>query len=179
MMLVSNLDPVCANPKIADFTLKDINKKTVRLNKYLGEKVILINFWATWCKPCIREMVHLEKIFKEFKDKDFIILGIAVDSTATRSQVKPFVKANRYSYPMLMDTNSKVLKLYNPTATVPFSILVNKKGEIVISHKGYSDGDEKFIREEILKLINGEEIKTSENPEPVLRKEESKPDNDG
>jgi peroxiredoxin len=124
-------------------------------------------------------MVHLEKMYKEYKGDDFIILGISVDSTATRAKVKPFVKANRYSYPMLLDTNSKVLKLYNPTATVPFSMLINKNGEIVMTHKGYSDGDEKFIREEILKLIKNEDSQMSDNPEPVLRKEESKPDNDG
>ncbi|OGL42407.1 MAG: hypothetical protein A2161_17305 [Candidatus Schekmanbacteria bacterium RBG_13_48_7] len=157
-----------AGTKLADFSLKDINQKNVRLKDYIGKKVILIDFWATWCKPCIREMVHLEKIYQEFQERDFVIFCISVDNQTTIARVKPFVVANKYSFPVLLDTNSTVLNLYNPTKTLPYSILIDKEGKIVNTHKGYSDGDEKILLEEIKTLIS------DNDPKAVLNEESSK-----
>ena len=161
---------VLAETKLADFSLQDLDNKTFRLKDNLGKKIILIDFWATWCKPCIREMVHLEKMYKEFEKNDFVVLGVCCDNTSTVSRVKPFVKANKYSFPILMDTNSSVLELYNPTKTLPYSVLINKEGKIVKIHKGYNDGDEKILREEIMALFPEVPV------EPAMLQESDKTD---
>lgn len=135
-----------------DFTLPNINGNNYQLSQNFGKGPILINFWATWCLPCRSEMKALKKIYKKYKDDGLQVLSISVDDPRTVSKVKGTVKANRYPFTILLDTNSEVFQLYQGT-NPPLSILIDKNGEIVYSHAGYRKGDEKKLEKKIARLL--------------------------
>ncbi|MFC2163608.1 DUF6029 family protein [Acidobacteriota bacterium] len=150
---------VLVNPskaqKAIDFTLKNLDGKDTKLSDYLGKKIILINFWATWCLPCTKELPHLQKIYTEHKTKDFIMLAVSVDGPETQARVRNFVKRYDYDFPVLLDTETKVVALYNPQVLLPYTILINKDEQIHYVQQGYSPGDEKILEQKILKLLEG------------------------
>jgi peroxiredoxin len=140
-----------------NFTLKDLDGKETKLSDYFGEKIILINFWATWCLPCIKELPHLQKIYASYQDKEFIMFAISVDGPGTLAQVRSFVNRNNYDFPVLLDTESKVVALYNPRVLLPYTILIDKEGQIYHVQQGYSPGDEVVLEEKILELFEPRE----------------------
>lgn len=108
------------------FTLKDIDGKEVSLNDFKG-KVILVNFWATWCKPCQEEMDDLESAYKKNNDKGLVILG--VDVREEKKDVLEFLKRYKVSYPILMDFDGKVVKDYQVMG-VPTTYFIDRDGII-------------------------------------------------
>jgi peroxiredoxin len=138
-----------------DFTLKDVNGRTVRLSDYLGKTVVLLDFWATWCVPCEAELPHLEKLYEGQKDKGFVVLGIAMDGPETVAQVAGFARRYALKFPVLLDQETKVVGIYNPKRTAPLSILIDKKGQIFRVRSGYVAGDEKLITDDVSKLLSG------------------------
>ena len=139
--------------KGSNFKLEDLEGNIIELNSEVGDGPILISFWATWCKPCIEEMNELKKIYSEFKDKGFKMFAISTDDERTVAKVKPFVKSKNYDFPVLLDTNSDVARLYYVQA-VPYSVILNKEGYIVYSHLGYMRGDEIKVRDTISGLLS-------------------------
>ncbi len=140
-----------------DFQLPTLRGDTVRLSDHLGKGVLLIDFWAIYCKPCLRELPHIQKIYDEFKDRGFQVLAINVDPGANLSRVKSYIKSRKYTFPILHDQDSKVLETYNPTRTMPYSVLVDKEGNIVRIMDGYKKGDEEALRADIEKLLGAED----------------------
>ena len=137
-----------------DFGLRDINSQEVKLSQYKG-KVVLLNFWATWCQPCKVEMTHLQKFQDEFEKKGFTVVSISIDDARAASQVKPFIKSNGYTFPVLLDKETTVVTQFNPDKTLPYTAIIDKDGKIRHVHRGYNPGDEVKLREEILALIGG------------------------
>ena len=108
------------------FTLEDLEGNKVSLEDYRG-KIVLLNFWATWCPPCREEMPDLDKIYKEQKDNDFVVL--AVNGGEAKEDVKKFIDDNGYSFPVLLDTDINVNFTYN-VAFIPTSYMLDKEGKI-------------------------------------------------
>jgi peroxiredoxin len=133
---------------VTDFTLSDVEGKSVSLGDYLGKKAILIDFWATWCKPCIAEMTHLQKMYEARKDK-FVVLAVSMDASETEAQVAPVVHSKGWTFPVLLDTETRVVSLYNPRRAAPFTVLIDKNGKIVKKREGYNPGDEAEIEKDI------------------------------
>ncbi len=136
----------------ADFTLRDIDNQSVSLSQYRG-KVVLMNFWATWCGPCMQEMPHLQAMYDELKDQGFVVLSLSIDDARDLSKVKPLVKAKRLSFPVLLDKETTVVSQYNPAKTLPYTVLIDRDGKVAKVHQGYNPGDEKAMREEVLRLL--------------------------
>jgi len=123
-----------------DFTLKDMHGGDVELDSFDG-KIVLINFWATWCTPCKAEIPDLVALQDKYKD-DFIVLGISVDDTA--EQIKPYAAEYKVNYPMLIGNKRlDVQDALGPLGAVPVSILVDRKGIIALKHTGI------FTREQL------------------------------
>ena len=135
-----------------NFILENLDGDFVELKEELGEGPLLLSFWATWCKPCLEELIEFQKIYDDYKEKGFKMLAISTDSERTVAKVKPFVKSKNYNFPVLFDTNSDVARIYYAYA-IPHSILMDKDGKIVYSHMGYMRGDEIVMRNKVKELL--------------------------
>ena len=110
----------------ADFTLTDLEGKPWSLQGLHG-KVVLVNFWATWCPPCRKEMPDLETLYQEFKDQGLLILAISDEDI---SKVKPFIAEHHTTYPILLDPGSEVHKAF-VVEGIPKSFLYDREGKLV------------------------------------------------
>jgi peroxiredoxin len=135
----------------ADFTLQSLDGESVTLSDLEG-KVILINFWATWCHPCIIEMPSMEKIYRKYKDRGFTIL--AIDIMEKPETVRKFVKEKNLTFPILLDTKGDVKGKYRVSG-IPNSYLVNKNGKLVGRFIGPREWDNEHA-EALLEELLGE-----------------------
>lgn len=138
--------------KVPDFSLTTLKGETFHLKDSLEKGPVLINFWATWCGPCLREMKKIKPIYNRYKAKGFQVVSISIDDEKTSSQVRGIVRSRRIPYIILLDTDQKVKRLFQ-VQNPPFSILINTKGEVVYQHEGYRDGDEKELEEALSGLL--------------------------
>jgi len=129
-----------------DFTLESLDGRTVRLSDYLGKKVVLIDFWSTTCKPCIAEMPELVKLWEKYKKDDFIMLGIAGDGPDTIAKVRSIVTDKKMTFPVLLDEDTEVLDIYNPKGEMPHTVVIDKKGKIVLERTSFQAGDEASMK---------------------------------
>jgi peroxiredoxin len=110
----------------ADFTLSDLQGKPWHLAELRG-KVVLVNFWATWCPPCRKEMPDLQALYDKYKEQGFLVLSISDEGTAN---VVPFIKERNISYPVLLDPGRKVSELYQVDG-IPKSFVYDREGKLV------------------------------------------------
>lgn len=143
---------ITENPTVSNFRLKNIDNRTVSFNSLKGENFTVIDFWATWCKPCVKSIPKLVEISDEFEDKGVQFIGISIDGPRNLAKVKPFARSLGVNYPILLDVNSEVMAKLSVRA-VPTLLIVNDENEIVYFHEGYKPGEEREIREEIIKLL--------------------------
>lgn len=137
-----------------DFTLRTLDGKIVRMAEMTeARKVVLLSFWATWCGPCQVEMPHLQRLHETYGEKGLVVLSISVDDAKSAAQVKPLIRRSGYAFQVGVDTDGKVVTLYNPSKTVPYTVLVDRSGSIARVHSGYQPGDEKGLEEEVRALL--------------------------
>jgi thiol-disulfide isomerase/thioredoxin len=117
----------------ADFSLEDIQGKTHRLADYRG-KWVLVNFWATWCPPCLSEIPELSSLYNAHKDSDLVVIGIAMDSGSSR-KVANFAEAHGISYPIVLG-NRKIAAQIGKLEVLPTSYLYAPNGEQVSFQAG-------------------------------------------
>jgi thiol-disulfide isomerase/thioredoxin len=141
-----------AKPMLApDFNLPDMDENRHSLKQYRG-KVVLINFWATWCPPCIREMPSLEKLYQKFKDKPFVML--AINQWEDEDRVFEFMGQLKTipTFPILFDPDSKISDAYGVQG-LPSSYIIDKQGQIVYRATGGRDFDHPEIERTIKSLF--------------------------
>jgi len=139
---------VSADPA-PDFTLQSSSGDNVRLAEQRGQ-VVMLNFWASWCGPCRKEMPLLDEMSKRYSAAGFVLYGVNVEEDNT--DAKKIIKDLGVSFPILYDTESKASSLYNVDA-MPTTVVIDKKGEIRYINRGYKAGDENKYRDQIRELI--------------------------
>lgn len=157
---------VLAADEAPTFSLRDIDGKKRSLSDYEGQ-VVMISFWATWCTPCMAEMPHLQRFYETYGEQGFTVLSINTDDARSSSRVKPLVKSKGVTFPVLLDRETSVVAMYNPSKTLPFAVLLDREGRIAKVHSGYTPGDETRIEEEIKTLLAGEELDSSPDDDPT------------
>lgn len=119
-----------------EFTLQNLAAEDVSLSDYRG-KVVLLNFWATWCMPCRDEMPSMERLWQQYRDKGFVILAVSTDEGGP-SRVKSFVKRLKINFPVVLDPDATVSDLYQVSG-LPVSYLVDREGHVVNKVTGSED----------------------------------------
>lgn len=140
------LDAGQAAPEIQ---LKDLGGKPVALSAFKG-KVVVVDFWASWCGPCKQSMPFLEKLSKTYKDKGLVVLGVNIDNDA--KSAKKFLDEVKVSFTIVNDTDKKVAKAYAPP-TMPSSYIIDRDGKVRRVHAGFRAGDTQELEREIQKLL--------------------------
>ncbi len=133
-----------------DFSLKDVNGALVRLTDYRG-KVVLLNFWATWCGPCKIEIPWFMEFEQKFKDQGFAVLGVSMDEDGWDA-VKPYIADKKINYRVVMGDDS-VGNLYGGIASLPTTFLIDREGAVAATHVGLVGKND--YKSEIEKLIAG------------------------
>jgi len=121
-------EPIQPGLEMPNFTFPDINGKEVSLSDHRG-KVVLVNVWATWCPPCRQEMPSMQSLYEKFKDENFKILAVSIDSEG-RAAVAPFMLKMNLTFPALLDPGETIRPLYGITG-VPESFIIDKQGILV------------------------------------------------
>lgn len=132
-----------------DFTLASNTGDNVRLAEQRG-KVVMLNFWASWCGPCRKEMPLLDAMYQRYSAAGFVLYGVNVEEDNT--DAKKLIKELGVTFPILYDTESKASSLYNVDA-MPTTVVIDKKGQIRFVNRGYKAGDENKYRDQIRELI--------------------------
>ncbi len=143
-----------------DFSARDINGKKVQLKKLLIDGPVLLDFWALWCVPCLKEMPELKKIARKYKESGLTIVAVNQDSPSDQSKVKPFVKQKRFNFVVILDEDKDLWDQFNVNA-LPTSILIDQTGHVVYTHVGYKPGDQAEIIAALEKLFS----RKNEKPE--------------
>jgi peroxiredoxin len=127
-----------------DFTLKDANGASVKLSDYKG-KVVLLDFWATWCGPCKIEIPWFIEFEQTYKDKGFAVVGVSMDEDGW-SVVKPYLQERKVNYRVLLGTEM-LSQLYGGLDALPSTFLIDRTGRIASVHIGLSSGKDGFTDE--------------------------------
>lgn len=136
-----------------DFELSTIDGKSERLSQHLGKEVVLLDFWATFCEPCLAGMPHLDALYREHQPEGFIVLGIAIDGPDSIAQVKTAVSKLGVSFPILLDQETRVVALYNPKTSAPYSVLIGRDGRILKKQEGYTTGDASRVDRDVVAAL--------------------------
>ena len=138
--------------------LEDVNGRQHYLSDYIGKKkAVVMTFWATWCMPCRIELRHLMKIYEQQKDNGLEVLAVSIDGPETVSRVRPFVRQAGYTFPVLIDKDSRAVALYNPRRQAPLMHIFNASGKIVYSHATYRAAMERGLRRKILQVLRSDD----------------------
>ena len=137
---------------VSDFKLKDLENNNKSFSELKGEKLTLIDFWATWCKPCVNAIPELNEIYEAYKDKGVSLIGINCDGPRSVAKVGPVSKSLQIKYPVLLDINSEIKTELNLMA-FPTLLIVNTAGKIVWIHEDFVKGDSEEIIKEIEKQL--------------------------
>lgn len=145
-------EPLAVGKPAPDFSLADLNDKHYRLSDFRG-KVVFLNFWATWCKPCREEMPSMEILNKNFEKDGLVILAVSIDRVTTTKDIPPFVKGMNLTFPVLVDSWGQTDKPYKRMG-VPETFIIDQQGiiqEIVIGPRDWTRIDSLHV---LTKLLN-------------------------
>lgn len=123
-----------AGKSAADFSLPDAAQKTIRLGELRG-KVVLVDFWASWCEPCLRELPELEKLHRQLEKRGVVVIGVNIDRE--RKNASELITRFKLTFPNVFDPAGKTVELYDPPK-MPTSYVIDAQGNVRLINEGFS-----------------------------------------
>lgn len=144
-----------AQAQLPAVTIRNVNGDLVRVDTLSnGGKPFVIDFFATWCKPCNRELDAISEVYEDWQQETGMkIIAVSIDQAHNINKVKPLVDSHGWDYEVLLDPNSDFRRALG-IQMIPYVIVCDGQGKIVYRHQGYADGAESELIEEIRKLVN-------------------------
>ena len=142
--------------KALQFVLPDLDGGTFSLEEELEKGPLVLDFWATWCKPCIKALPKVQEIARDYEGRGVRVFTINIDGPRNLPKVRPFIQRHKLKLPVLIDKTNQVMKQFHVLA-VPSTLIISSAGEVVYRHQGYRSGDEKKLREKLDELLGREE----------------------
>lgn len=149
-----------ASAQLPSFKLKTLDGKVVDTAKISNNgKPFVVSFFATWCKPCIREFRAVHEHYADWAEETGMkLVAISIDQAQNANKVKPLVASEGWEYEVLLDPNSDLTRAFGING-IPHILILNGKGEVVESRSGYTEGSEKHIIEKVRELIAKDGVK--------------------
>lgn len=162
LLITANLLIAEAMP---DFTLPDLNNRDVTLNVILHKGPVIVDFWATWCVPCKKGMTALNKLAEKYDS--LTVVAVSIDAPKDIPKAKSYLKSMNYKFIALFDSNKKLAQKLN-VVNPPYTVILDKEGNIIFTHEGYEAGVETVYEQKIRELWGLTEEKTETAvPDPV------------
>lgn len=143
--------------QLPSVTLKTIDGKTVKTDTLSNNgKPFIIDFFATWCHPCNRELSAIQEVYEEWQEETGVkLIAVSIDQAQNINKVKPLVDGNGWEYEVLLDPNSDFKRALG-IQMIPYTLIVDGKGNIVYKHNGYTEGAEQELIEKVRELVANE-----------------------
>jgi peroxiredoxin len=155
--------------KVPNFKVESLAGERVSLQDRLGKGPVLIDFWATWCKPCIKELPYVQRLHEEYEEHGLRVLAVTIDTPRSQSQVKKFVKTRQYTFEVLLDGSQDVFRKCQGKGTIPYVVILDSEGFIRYQHTGYRPGDEVELEKIVVELLEEQGVElpgAAGEPEP-------------
>lgn len=152
ILMIMSVSLFSANKKIQSFSFEDINGNKVNTTELLKKGPIVLDFWATFCAPCMKSLPAYNDLAKKYPNVTFI--AVSSDSPKAKDKVIRTVKSMKLQMLTTIDATNDIQKMFN-VSSIPETFLINQKGEIVFQHSGYVPGDEKKLDKELDTLMKG------------------------
>ena len=141
--------PAAGSGTPPDFELATLAGGHERLSDHLGKHVVLVDFWATFCEPCLLALPNLDALYRKHAARGFVVFGVSIDEASSAARVRSEVSKLELSFPILLDQDTRVIALYNPRATAPYSVLIGRDGRVLRRQEGYTGADRDELDREI------------------------------
>lgn len=140
--------------EVPDLRMRTIDGESLRLADHLGSDVVVLSFWATWCKPCKTELPFLQRLHETYAARGLTVIGISLDGPETQADVKPFVRRNGYTFPIVLDRDGRIAARLNPRSTAPFALIFDRAGRRHRTMEGFQLGERDAIEAEVVSLLD-------------------------